>query len=54
VGRWQECRDAVYKLLRDLGLDADTSFWTTFYAREESLELSAQECLSRGIVSRLF
>jgi ATP-dependent protease ClpP protease subunit len=54
VGRWQECRDAVYKLLRDLGLDADTNLWATFYAREESLELSAQECLSTGIVSRLF
>jgi hypothetical protein len=54
VERWQAYKDAVLKLLRRLGLQADRDLDTRFWAQEGRLDLSAQECLRRGLVSRVF
>ena len=52
--RWQAYKDAVLNLLHRLGLDADPDLRMKFLAAEGRLDLSAQECLRRGIVSRVF
>src|ERR1017187_5492702 len=54
VERWQAYRDAVLELMRRLGLDADPDLNMRFCASESRLELSAHECLHRGIVNRVF
>ena len=54
VERGQAYIDSVLKLLRRLGLDADPDLEMRFWAAEGRLDLSAQECLRRGIVSRVF
>ena len=52
--RWQAYKDAVMQLMRRLGLDADPDLHMRFWAAEGRLDLSAQECLRLGIVSRVF
>lgn len=52
--RWQAYKDAVLQLMRRLGLDADPDLNMRFCAAECRLDLSAQECLRRGLVSRVF
>jgi len=54
MDRWQAYRDAVLELMRRLGLDADPDLNMRFCASEWRLELSAHECLRRGIVNRVF
>jgi hypothetical protein len=51
---WQAYQDAVLELLQRLGLDADPDLHMKFWAAEGRLDLSAHECLRRGIVSRVF
>jgi hypothetical protein len=50
---WREYRSAVYSLVERLGLNADPIL-STRMAACGGLELSAQECLRRGLVSRTF
>jgi hypothetical protein len=52
--KWQAYQDAVLKLLQRLGLDADPDLHMKFWAAEGRLDLSAKECLHRGLVSRVF
>jgi hypothetical protein len=52
--RWQAYKDAVLNLLHRLGLDADPDLQMKFWAAEGRLDLPAQECLRRGIISRVF
>lgn len=52
--RWQAYKDAVLELMRRLDLDADPDLNMRFCAAESRLELSAHECLHRGIVNRVF
>ena len=53
IESWKKYRSAVAELTKRLGLDADPHLQAALWATGE-LELSAQECLRRGLVSRLF
>lgn len=53
IESWQKYRSAVAELTERLGLQTDPHLQATLWATGE-IELSAQECLRRGLVSRLF
>jgi hypothetical protein len=53
VEEWRRYRTAVTELMNRLGLDTDRKLQAKFWATGR-LDLSAEECLRRGLVSRLF
>jgi ATP-dependent protease ClpP protease subunit len=53
VEEWRRYRTAVTELMDRLGLNTDRKLQAEFWATGR-LDLSARECLRRGLVSRLF